>query len=322
MERKVGSIVKGEYYESIQDSDKLSLATMAGKGYVKDRGRRHIYKENGKLKIPVNQTFPMQGKDYDTPDYVKCREYHIGKRKARHDCYGVIYMIMHDKSGRAYIGQTTQLIPDRVRYSIRCAFDKHNGLFNTRLSCAFREYGIEEFTVWELSRHYSREELDRAEIETIKKYSTNHFAGFNSESGGKKNFTYNKETLERMRNSRVGERNGRYGKPVSEETRRKIGQANRGYRSAWKGKKHTEDELKRIGESNREYYRLHPERAEAISARMKKKVICCNTGVIFNSLKDAAKSIGTSNGAISRVCRGKRKAIKGFHFEYYTENQK
>jgi hypothetical protein len=98
-----------------------------------------------------------------------------------------------------------------------------------------------------LSRHYSREELDRAEIETIKKYSTNHFAGFNSESGGKKNFTYNKETLERMRNSRVGERNGRYGKPVSEETRRKIGQANRGYRSAWKGKKHTEDELKRIG---------------------------------------------------------------------------
>jgi len=57
MARNCGSIVKVEYSEPIQDPDKLSLATMVGKGCVKDSVMMHIYKDKGKIKIPVNLTF-------------------------------------------------------------------------------------------------------------------------------------------------------------------------------------------------------------------------------------------------------------------------
>ena len=322
MARKLASIVEIESCEPIPDTDRLSVATMKGKGYGSMCSRKCIYRENGKIKIPVNQTFPMQGKDYDVPKWASSGCFHKGHRRRRHDCYGAIYMIMHEKSGMAYIGQTTRKIPDRVGYSIRSALERKNGLKNTRLSIAIRQHGIESFSVWELSRHYSREELDNAEKDAIKKYSTNRFAGFNLESGGKRGFTHHRKSKEKMSVSRTGAGNGRYGKPVSEETRRKIGFANSGERSAWKGKKHTADELRRIGESNREYFRLHPERADAISARRKKKVICRDTGEVFESLASAANHFGVSGGSISTVCSGKRDKVKGFHFGYYKENGK
>lgn len=161
-----------------------------------------------------------------------------------------------------------------------------------------------------------------AEIAAIKKYGTTNFAGFNSESGGKVGFTMNERSKKIMSEKRKGSGNHRFGKPVSDETRRKIGQANSGIRSAWKGKKHTSDELRRIGESNREHFRLHPERAAAISARLKKKVICRETGDIFESLAAAAHHIGVSTGYISTVCSGKCESAKGLHFDYYKENGK
>lgn len=156
MARKLASIVEIESCEPIPDTERLSVATMKGKGYGSMCSRKCIYQENGKIKIPVNQTFPMQGKDYDVPKWASSGCFHKGHRRRRHDCYGAIYMIMHEKSGMAYIGQTTQLIPVRVGCSIHSAFTKNHGLYNTRLSCALREYGIESFSVWELSRHFTK----------------------------------------------------------------------------------------------------------------------------------------------------------------------
>lgn len=283
--------------------------------------RELIHRVNGKIKIPVNLTFPMQGKDYDVPEWAKGMEFHKGGKRLRHDCYGAIYMIFHEGDGRAYIGQTTQPINQRVGATLYSALHKINGLYNTKISEAIRQFGIESFSVWELSRHYSKEELNRAERESIKKFSTNKFAGFNSESGGKSGFTVNARSRMKMSISREGERNGRYGKPVLEETRRKIGLANGGDRSAWKGKKHSLAEKEKIGKSNREYYRLHPERALAISIRRKKKVHCIETGEIFDSLNAAAAKIGATNGGISQVCSGKKLTCKGLHFQYYKQEK-
>lgn len=268
--------------------------------------RALIYRENGKIRIPVNLTFPMQGKDYDVPADVKGVFFHKNKPSRRHDCYGAIYMVFNEKNGKAYIGQTVQPINRRVIYTILSALKKRNGLYNTMISRAIRKYGIENFSVWELSRHYSKEELNNAEVDAIKKYSTNKFAGYNSESGGKKGFSMHSRSWRMMSISQTGEGNGRYGKPVSEETRRKIGYANGGDRSAWKGKKHSLAEKEKIGCANREYYRLHPERALAISIRRKKKVLCIETGEVFDSLDAAAAKIGATNGSISQVCSGKK----------------
>lgn len=47
-----------------------------------------------------------------------------------------------------------------------------------------------------------------------------------------------------------------------------------------------------------------------------KRVKDLTTGILFDSVKDAADSIGTSSTHVSRVCRGERKSTKGHCFSY------
>lgn len=47
------------------------------------------------------------------------------------------------------------------------------------------------------------------------------------------------------------------------------------------------------------------------------KIICTDTGEIFNSYLDAAKSINCSPPSIGNVCNGTYSNIKGYHFKYY-----
>lgn len=48
-----------------------------------------------------------------------------------------------------------------------------------------------------------------------------------------------------------------------------------------------------------------------------RKVICIETGKIWDSLKQAQIDMGVSNSYLSSVCKGKRKTCKGYHFAYY-----
>jgi len=52
-----------------------------------------------------------------------------------------------------------------------------------------------------------------------------------------------------------------------------------------------------------------------------KKVICLNSSKIYESITEAAKDIGTSQGNISMVCKGLRKHAKGMKFSYYDEDK-
>lgn len=47
-----------------------------------------------------------------------------------------------------------------------------------------------------------------------------------------------------------------------------------------------------------------------------KKVLCVETGVTYNSISDAAKSIGVSFTAVSNVCNGKQKTSGGYHWQF------
>lgn len=50
-----------------------------------------------------------------------------------------------------------------------------------------------------------------------------------------------------------------------------------------------------------------------------KKVICIETGEIFNSISKAAKSINKCAETISSVCRGKSETAGGYHWAYYIQ---
>ena len=57
-------------------------------------------------------------------------------------------------------------------------------------------------------------------------------------------------------------------------------------------------------------------RLNAVNVR---KIICTNTGDIFNCMNDAAKKFDIRQGNISHVLNGNRKSVGGYKFTYYKE---
>lgn len=52
-----------------------------------------------------------------------------------------------------------------------------------------------------------------------------------------------------------------------------------------------------------------------------KKVRCIETGIVYNSGKEAAQAMGLDPSHISKCCRGTAKSHKGFHFEFVVEEE-
>ena len=52
-----------------------------------------------------------------------------------------------------------------------------------------------------------------------------------------------------------------------------------------------------------------------------KKVICVETGIIYNSIIEAAKAVDISPSSISGCCKGKRKTAAGLHWRYYEDEE-
>lgn len=99
----------------------------------------------------------------------------------------------------------------------------------------------------------------------------------------------------------AGKNNPMYGKHHSEEARNKMSK-NHGKKfgedNHFFGKKHTIETRKKMSENN----------------ILKKKVICVETGKIFDSLTKAEDYIGISRTAISRCCSGKQITCGGYHW--------
>lgn len=69
---------------------------------------------------------------------------------------------------------------------------------------------------------------------------------------------------------------------------------------AFLGKHHTEENKKNLRELR----------------KSKKRIICINTGEIFEAQIDIQRKYGLRQGHISEVLNGKRKSVKGFIFKY------
>lgn len=177
--------------------------------------------------------------------------------------YGVIYKITNDVTGKVYIGQTTQGFNNRYGmrgkgaervYNYHKALQRCGRPYNEHLLNSFEKYGIENFSVEErYDVAFSKEELDRLEIEYIKQFKSD-IDGYNRDSGGHHAYP-NAEAKEKMR--RIGEENHFYGRHHTEETRK--------YLSAVKAGKYT-------GADNPNYgRRWSEEQRKALSEKMKGK---------------------------------------------------
>lgn len=221
-----------------------------------------------------------------------------------------IYKLTCTKNGELYIGQSKNLEQRRkdYRYPSR--------LRNRLLEPDFTRYGRDSFT-FEVLEECRKEQLDERE----KHYISLLKPEYNIQSGGqgkgrevadetKKVLaikgreqweSYSEERKQYvLQNQLIGPR---VGHPVSEGTRQKLREANL-------GKKQSKETIDKRRISLKEAWKRNP------VPHSMKPVICVETGVVFESVKAAAASIGVKPGRITAVLKGKRKRCHGYHFIY------
>ena len=124
--------------------------------------------------------------------------------------------------------------------------------------------------------------------------------GYNIQNGGNVN-KHTEESKRKMSEAQKGEKSHMYGKHPSEETKRKMSEAQKGENHPFYGKHHTEESKRKMSEAR------------------KKPVRCIETGIIYESIKEAKEKTGI--GGVNAVCKGNRKTAGGYHWEYVASEK-
>lgn len=190
-------------------------------------------------------------------------------------------------NGKKYIGITKQEVNKRWRKGL--GYKDNNYFFK-----AITKHKWENIEHKIVYKNLTKEEAEEKEIELIKKYnSNNRIYGYNIENGGHINCVSNKtkkQISKTMKEKRVYEKN-----PNAFKKNQK----------PWiTGKNHTKETIKKIKDK----------RAKQILET--NKVICIETGEIFNSAKECENKYSFNAKNIRRVCSGQRKTAHNYHWEY------
>lgn len=106
---------------------------------------------------------------------------------------GIIYKITNKINDKVYIGQTTNLLSNRIQQHENEAFRQHK-YSNRKLYRAIREYGIKNFEITEIEK-IPKEELDEREKFWINYYNS-YYNGYNGTTGGRANKSSPKKTYQ------------------------------------------------------------------------------------------------------------------------------
>lgn len=207
----------------------------------------------------------------------------------------VVYKHTLRNDGRVYIGQTCDV---KNRW-MPCKY-KHSWYFYN----AINKYGWNAFDHEVIMDGLTKDEADAYEIQLIKEYqATDKRYGFNLHCGGRARSgvdrpMYGKHLSEEVR-KKISEAN--LGRRLSEETRKKISDARKGVPSPLKGTTFTEEHKRKIKESNR---------------KLMKRVLCVETGTVYDSVHEAGRKTGADYRNISACCHGKIKTTGGYHWRF------
>lgn len=270
--------------------------------------------------------------------------------------YGIIYMIRNKINGKIYFGQTIEQKGFNGRYK-GGQWWKYSD--NEHLKNSYDKYGLDNFEVIkQFDVAHSKEELDYLEDMYICLYDTiNPKYGYNKKRGGSHG-KHTEEALQKQRENQpklYGENNPFYGKHHTDETKTKIAQANMGRQHTEESKRKmsesqkvaqlghevSEETRKKISKANsnpseetrkkisdsKKGKSLTDEHKQKIkdnaprgsSHKRAKKVICVETGEIFDSASQAGEVHNVTRGMITLCCQGERKTVKGKQFKYYVE---
>lgn len=219
-----------------------------------------------------------------------------------------IYKITNLLNGESYIGKSV---------NIKRRFAEHKigkGHKNSLIKKAIEYFGVSNFK-FEVLEECAREMMPQKE----KHYIKLHKPEYNRTSGGDgRNRSLTKEEKEVLRKHgkarwelltseekehRINNnlKGPRVGHSVSKETREKLRQANL-------GKKQSKETIEKRKRTIKKSGYIQTNQGH------RKKVICIETGEIFNSVKEASEKHGLTS--LSAHLKGRHKTCKGNHYKY------
>ena len=224
-----------------------------------------------------------------------------------------IYIITNLINGKRYIGQSIDI--RRRFWDHRCVSHETN----RHLRFALNKYGKEAFK-YEVLEECEADRLNEREMYWIEKLEPEYNAMPGGQGRGRK---HSEETIEILREAgrrswaakteeekaKIREtqlKGPRPGHAVTEETRQKIREKLTGRKESPETK---EKRKATMAEKRRRGY-------VQTNEGHKKRVICGETGEVFESVKQAAETIGINPSNISAVLKGRQETAKGFHFCY------
>jgi len=222
-----------------------------------------------------------------------------------------IYLIVHEPSQRAYVGQSKDICGRWKQHLYQLRRKEHHC---QSLQDCWNESHYTDFH-FKVVHICKKSELTQKEIEYWDKQE-------NPFNGRPTNSSYpapTPETRRKLSEGQKGEKNHMYGKTPSEETKRKQSEAH-------KGKKLSEDTKKKMSEARRGKgnpmygLKLSEQTKKKISQAMKIPIVQYSKDGTFikewDSAKDASISLGIHHGSITAVCKGKGKTCGGFLWKY------
>ncbi len=228
-----------------------------------------------------------------------------------------IYKISNLVNGKLYIGQTTNIKTRWTSHLSLLRMDKHR---NLHLQAAFKKYGEQAFVFAVI------EECENANEREV--YWIGYFGGtnggllYNKSSGGKSGGKMSQESRNRISAWQRG-------RTLTPEHAANIGRGNRGKKCTdehkrrmsvmYKGRPIDEETKRKISESKMGRI-MPPEERERRKGLGSKSVVQlsmdCTLIRKWASAKEAGEVLGLWKSDITQCCRGNRKTVSGFIFQY------
>lgn len=271
-----------------------------------------------------------------------------------HFNFSCIYLWKNLINGKIYVGQTQNFYERMNQYRrgndkqrlIGKALEKY-GLENFDVLILEKNINLEDL-----------DEREQYWMDYYNSYDKNIGYNICREASTTRGFVHSEETKKKISEARKrmfkeypemiksGKDNPMFGKTMSDENKEKLKNRNIGNQYAkgchWKateefkekhrqlmlgkqyclGRKLSQETRDKISESNRRRIITDETRDKLSKSHIGKtarKVKCVETGVIYESIKEAAEFIGRDGSSISKCCRGKQDTVAGYHWVYIDE---
>lgn len=190
-----------------------------------------------------------------------------------------VYQIINLINGKSYVGQTVQPLSDRW-------YQHQKDTSHCRaLNSAIKKYGKENFRILSLASCDSIEELNKQEQIFIRSLNSMAPNGYNLTTGGD-SYERSEETKEKISKAKIGNKNPMFGKKLEN--------------SPQFGKKRTQET------------KLKQSKAKS---RFKIKIVCHQNSKVYDSIREASRSLGIGASNICNMLKGKYKQCNGYTFE-------